>query len=471
MTPRRLALVIAAAGLLLLIGLGGALGVMVLANGVLATAAPAWSTEVRWAGRSVRVSVPGLVRLATAPGVAHLIDGRSLQTPAGRIAFRRDGAALIARCAPCRWQHDALASAPLVLTSVELRAERSGALVTGWLSVDQVRVDYTAELAADGIRLRWQLPPTELRRAYAALATVVPEAAVARIEGTLAAGGQLQLPQRSGSMKFHAEAIEVGGLGTEALQFGSFAMACRDAGGAPRRTLTGDSEPRWITLDRMGMLPAAVVAAEDQRFELHPGYDDTELASLLASVEPEGLRRGASTLTQQLARTLFTGGEKTVARKLRELLYAIEMERTLGKPRILELYLNTVDWGPGLCGARDAARTYFRKRPEQLTPLEAAWLAGILRAPHAAHAQQFVGGTVDAERARWVLMQMRGMARSERERWRRKPLVLAAPRPSAAAGSAPRQADRNTPIAEGAVEVAEPPRHRRGAARAVAVVR
>ena len=84
-------------------------------------------------------------------------------------------------------------------------------------------------------------------------------------------------------------------------------------------------------------------------------------------------------MTQQLARTLFTGGEKTAARKLRELLYAIEMERTLGKPRILELYLNTVDWGPGLCGARAAARTYFRKRPEQLTPLEAAWLAGILR--------------------------------------------------------------------------------------------
>jgi len=468
---RRLALVIAAAGLLPLIGVGGALGVTMFANGVFATAAPAWSTEVRWAGHSVRVSVPGLMRLATAPGVAHLIDGRALQTPAGRIAFRRDGAALIARCAPCRWQHDALASVPLVLTSVELRAERSGALITGWLSVDQLRVDYTAELAADRIRLRWQLPPTELRQVYAALATVVPEAAVARIEGTVAMGGQLQLPQRSGSMKFHAEAIEVGGLGTEALQFGSFAMTCRDAGGVPRRTLTGDREPRWINLDRMGMLPAAVVAAEDQRFELHAGYDDVELASLLASVEPEVLLRGASTLTQQLARTLFTGGEKTVARKLRELLYAIELERTLGKPRILELYLNTVDWGPGVCGARDAARTYFRKRPEQLTPLEVAWLAGILRAPHAAHAQQLVDGTVDAERARWVLMQMRGIARSERERWRRKPLVLAAPPPSAKAGSAQRQADRNTPVAEGAVEAAETSRDRRGAVRAVAIVR
>ena len=183
----------------------------------------------------------------------------------------------------------------------------------------------------------------------------------------------------------------------------------------------------------MGTLPAAVVAAEDQRFDCI--RDTTTSNSRRCSpARPEGPQRGASTLTQQLARTLFTGGEKTVARKLRELLYAIEMERTLGKPRILELYLNTVDWGPGLCGARAAARTYFRKRPDQLTPLEAAWLAGILRAPHVAHEQQFVGGTVDAERARWVLMQMRGMARSERERWRRKPLVLAAPLPSAPAG-------------------------------------
>ena len=153
---------------------------------------------------------PESVRLATAPGVAHLIDGRSLQTPAGRIAFRRDGAALIVHCAPCRWQHDALASTPLVLTTVELRAERSGALVTGWLRVDQVRVDYTAELAADSIRVRWQLPPTDLRRAYAALANVVPEAAVARIEGTLAAAGLLQLPQRSGSLNFQVDAVEVG---------------------------------------------------------------------------------------------------------------------------------------------------------------------------------------------------------------------------------------------------------------------
>jgi membrane peptidoglycan carboxypeptidase len=104
------------------------------------------------------------------------------------------------------------------------------------------------------------------------------------------------------------------------------------------------------------------------------------------------------------------------------------MEHTLGKPRILELYLNTVDWGPGLCGARAAARAYFGKRAAHLTPLEAAWLAGILRAPHAAHQQQFATGTPDHERARMVLMQMRSLPKAERERWARRTLVLAAAR-------------------------------------------
>ena len=103
------------------------------------------------------------------------------------------------------------------------------------------------------------------------------------------------------------------------------------------------------------------------------------------------------------------------------------MERTLGKTRILELYLNTVDWGPGLCGARSAARLYFRKRPDQLTPLEAAWLAGILRAPHVAHGHQFLAGQPEVERARRVLLQMRELPKVERVRWAGRPLVLALP--------------------------------------------
>ncbi|HTN49497.1 MAG TPA: biosynthetic peptidoglycan transglycosylase [Burkholderiaceae bacterium] len=471
MTPRRAALALGLAGLLLLVGLVGAVCVAVLSNGVLATAPSAWTTELRVAGHSVKANVSGLLRLATAPGVAHVLDGQSIATPTGRIAFRRDGAALVALCAPCRWQHDALAAGPWTPRTVELRLERSGAELIGWLAVEGVRIDYTAELAGDGVVVRWQLPRTGLRRAYAALASVIPEASLASIEGSLEARGTLRLPQRTGSMQFHLDGAAVGGLGTEVLQFGSFAMSCRDGEGQALRVVNGDSERRWIALDRMGLLPAAVVAAEDQRFERHAGYDATQLAPLLASFDLDGPRRGASTLTQQLARTLFTGGERTLARKLRELLYAIEMERTLGKARILELYLNTVDWGPGICGARYAARTYFRKRPDQLTPLEAAWLAGILRAPHAAHGQQWIGGAAETDRARWVLLQMRGLPRSERERWSRRALVLAPAPARAIERSAPRRPDRNAPVAERALKATEPAGDGSGAVRTVAVVR
>jgi len=477
MTPlRQCVTVLGFSAVLLVVGVTGALGVIVLSNGVLATAAPAWTTELQVAGRPVEINVAGLVRLATAPGSAVLLDGRAFATSAGRITLRRDGRAIVARCAPCRLRHRALASTPLQLPRVEISAERSGATVTGWLTAETLRVDYSAELASDRIRLRWQLPATDVGAAYLALATNVPEALAARIEGTLEARGHLELPSRTGAMQLNVSGLDVGGLGTEALQFGWFAMACRRADGGMQRIVNGDTETRWVSLDRMGTyLPAAVLAAEDQRFHIHAGFDEAQVAPLLARLDEPGPKRGASTLTQQLARTLFTGGEKTAARKLRELLYAIEMERTLGKARILELYLNTVDWGPGLCGARAAARTYFRKRAEQLTPLEAAWLAGILRAPHSAHEQQFRAGHPETERARWVLMQMRSLPKSERQLWARKPLTFAAaPRAakSTRAGvSAQRDADRNAPVAEAALKSAEAAGDRGRAVGAAAVVR
>jgi hypothetical protein len=469
----RVAIGLALAGVLLAIGLAGAVVVAALANGVLATAAPAWTLPVTVFGMRVQLSVPGLLRLATARGVAHLLDGRVITTSAGPIAFRREGAALVALCSPCRWQHDALASTPWTVRRAELRIERSGARLTGALALDRVQLDYVADLLPDGLRVRWQLPTTEVAHAYGVFASVIPEANRARIEGTIEARGELRLPQQAGSLQFHVSSAEVGGLGTEVLQFGPFAMSCRDATGVARRVANGDFERRWVPLDKMGLLPAAVIAAEDQRFERHVGFDETQLVPLLASFNLDSARRGASTLTQQLARTLFTGGERTIARKLRELLYAIEMERTLGKTRILELYLNTVDWGPGLCGARAAARNYLRKRPDQLTPLEAAWLAGILRAPHAAHSEQWVGGAVDIERARWVLLQMRSLPRSERERWARRPLILAtAPRPGELRPvSTPRQPDRNAAVAEGTLKATEATGNGSRTVRAMAVAR
>jgi membrane peptidoglycan carboxypeptidase len=94
---------------------------------------------------------------------------------------------------------------------------------------------------------------------------------------------------------------------------------------------------------------------------------------------------------------------------------------------ILALYLNTVDWGPGICGADAAARIYFGKRPGELTPLEAAWLASILPNPAQAYEDEFLAGAADPARAGRVLRQMRVLPRAERERWAAAELAFAPP--------------------------------------------
>jgi membrane peptidoglycan carboxypeptidase len=106
-----------------------------------------------------------------------------------------------------------------------------------------------------------------------------------------------------------------------------------------------------------------------------------ELKHALHSNQRTARLRGASTLSQQVAKLLVAGGERSPLRKLRELLYAVEMEQTLGKARILRLYLDNAPWGAGVCGAQAAAHTYFGTNANQLNKSQAAWLAAILRNP------------------------------------------------------------------------------------------
>jgi hypothetical protein len=425
----------ALAGAVLLVVAATSLALAAL--GVFAAPTGAWTTELEIAGFNVRTNVAGLVRLATLPGTAHLLDGRSVPTGSGTLRFARDGAALRVTCAPCRLRHRDLASVPVQFRSVAIEVRREGDALDGAVVLDTIRIPIDARLRAASIDLAWQLPPTELGTVVRALGDAVPEAAFARLEGTVHAQGTLSLPSGRGSARWSAEGLAVGGLGTEALQYGGFRYACGQGDERAKLALTGDGEKAWIAADAMGpYLAAAVLAAEDQRFRQHAGYDEQTVAALLADFGDGGPRRGGSTITQQLARTLFTGGERTAVRKLRELLYAIELERTLGKGRILELYLNTVDWGPGLCGARAAARAYFGKAPARLTALEAAWLAGALRNPHVAWEQQFAARQPDRTRATQVLMQMRDLPKRQRDRFAAEPLAFARASTAKASGAA-----------------------------------
>ncbi|HEY6555200.1 MAG TPA: monofunctional biosynthetic peptidoglycan transglycosylase, partial [Vicinamibacteria bacterium] len=126
----------------------------------------------------------------------------------------------------------------------------------------------------------------------------------------------------------------------------------------------------------------AVIASEDQNFFGHQGVDWNALQeSVEKNLEKGRLARGGSTITQQLAKNLYFGTEKSATRKLRELLVTRWIEDELTKRRILELYLNVIEWGDGIYGAETAARRYFGKPASDLDAREAAALAGMIPNP------------------------------------------------------------------------------------------
>ena len=130
------------------------------------------------------------------------------------------------------------------------------------------------------------------------------------------------------------------------------------------------------------LVQQAFIAAEDRRFYDHDGVDGWGIArAIVTNVQQGAVREGASTITQQLARTVFLSQDRTITRKLKEAALALKLERQLSKQQILEQYLNYVYLGSGAYGVADAAWIYYSKTPDQLTIPEAAMIAGLPPAP------------------------------------------------------------------------------------------
>lgn len=126
----------------------------------------------------------------------------------------------------------------------------------------------------------------------------------------------------------------------------------------------------------------AVIVSEDGAFYTHKGIDWFEMReSFERNWERGGFARGGSTITQQLAKNVYLSGEKSILRKVREVIIAVQIEATLTKDEILEKYLNVVEFGPKLYGVKNAARHYFGKTPGDLTVAESAFLAFLLPNP------------------------------------------------------------------------------------------
>ena len=169
----------------------------------------------------------------------------------------------------------------------------------------------------------------------------------------------------------------------------------------------------WQDWEELGTAPAlAVVAAEDQRFADHFGLDLDSIRNSIAAAQDGERLRGASTISQQLAKNLYLWPGRSIVRKGLEAWFTVLLEFFLPKKRILEIYLNVAEFGPGIYGVAAASGHYFAKPPAQLRDAEAALLAAVLPNPRSLRIDD--PSSYVRERQTWILGHMQ---RLRREGW------------------------------------------------------
>lgn len=163
---------------------------------------------------------------------------------------------------------------------------------------------------------------------------------------------------------------------------------------------------QWRDLDQMAAsLPISLVAAEDQRFPEHNGFDLKAIEKARDHNARGGRLRGASTISQQVAKNLFLWQGRSWVRKGLEVWYTVLIEALWPKSRILEMYANIAEFGDGIYGAQAASRQFWNKDASRLTPAESATLAAVLPAPRRYNAAR--PGPYVQRRANWIQRQAR----------------------------------------------------------------
>jgi hypothetical protein len=186
-----------------------------------------------------------------------------------------------------------------------------------------------------------------------------------------------------------------------------------------RAFVTGPGTAVWAPLSMISpYVINAVLSREDGRFYRHAGVDPLEIRhAIVRNLSAGRFVYGASTISMQLAKNVFLAREKTLVRKLQEFALTWYLERTLGKDSILELYLNVVEFGPGVYGIAPASRFYFDREPSELTPLQAIFLATLLPSPVQRSAPFFRGSagpsTLAMLRGHARIMNFRGLLTAE----------------------------------------------------------
>jgi len=162
---------------------------------------------------------------------------------------------------------------------------------------------------------------------------------------------------------------------------------------------------KWVSLDKIApVMSAAVIASEDQKFSDHYGFDIDAIQRAMGHNERSPRTKGASTLTQQTAKNMFLWSSRSWLRKGVEAYFTVLLETFWGKRRILETYLNIVEFGDGIYGVEAAAQYYFRKPASRLNSEEAAILAAVLPNPRRYKVKS--PGKYVRDRQQWILQQM-----------------------------------------------------------------
>lgn len=289
---------------------------------------------------------------------------------ATNVAIRFDGA----------WR-----SAGSTIEIPEVHATVAGAVLTGSIALRDLSTDPVVDLALGVRRL-------DFAQLLGASGLEVPESL------GMAPGGGRDLGSATIELQVRGRLADPASLSvSQKIEFtpprqvppaivrlrGDFTFTPDDSSGPHRLINVSPASPDFIALrDVPPLFVRTLLLAEDAAFYGHRGIDLRELPSaLITNWSRGGAARGASTITQQLAKNLFLSRDKQLGRKLQELAITLMLESALGKDRILEIYLNIIEWGPDVHGLRAAARRYFAREPQALTPAEMAFLVSIIPGP------------------------------------------------------------------------------------------
>jgi len=190
----------------------------------------------------------------------------------------------------------------------------------------------------------------------------------------------------------------------------TFLHRIEEEDGTVREIIMGRDAPSWAAIDEISHhVVQAVTTTEDGSFYKHKGWSAFAIRqSLVTNLKKGGFVRGASTISQQLVKNLFLSREKTISRKFQELFITAQLEGALDKDRIMELYLNVIEFGPGIYGIGPASLHYFGKDPLELTALESVFMVSLIPSPKRYYHQYERGEVDDAWRRhlRWIMKVM-----------------------------------------------------------------